>query len=131
MYVSVPPVVYCGTCEFCRKGVPELCLNYQEIAQAWPGGFAEYIALPPEIIQNSAMQPLPEGSDPVRATLAEPLSSCINAMEKGNVGRGETVVIIGAGPIGALHLELARNRGAGKIFVADISENRLYSIRNL
>ncbi|RQW03981.1 MAG: hypothetical protein EH225_06405, partial [Calditrichaeota bacterium] len=52
-------------------------------------------------------------------------SSCVNAQEKGEITSGDTVLIIGAGPVGTLHLELARSRGADQITVADISEDRL------
>jgi L-iditol 2-dehydrogenase len=66
--------------------------------------------------------------DPARAAIAEPISSCINAQERGHVGMGDTVVIIGAGPIGAIHIALARLRGADRIFVADINRDRLEMI---
>ena len=123
--LAVSPLVYCGECLFCRKEQYEFCTGYREIAQAWTGGFSEYIALPEEAIQHGTIQPVPKGMDPVHATLVEPLSSCINAQEKGNIAPGETVLIIGAGPVGTLHLELARSRGADQIIVADISEDRL------
>lgn len=123
--LAVSPLVYCGRCLFCQNGEFELCTHYREIAQAWPGGFAEYMALPQEAIEHGTIQLVPEGMDPVHATIVEPLSSCVNAQEKGNVGLGDTVLIIGAGPVGTLHLELARARGADQVILADISEDRL------
>ncbi len=123
--LAVSPLVYCGSCYFCNSGTPEYCLRYREIAQAWPGGFAEFMALPPEAVTSGTIQPVPSGMDPVHTTLAEPLSSCVNAQEKGAVGKGDTVLIIGAGPVGTLHLELARARGAEKVIIADISASRL------
>lgn len=128
--LTVSPLVYCGRCMFCLNEEYELCTGYLEIAQAWPGGFAEYIAIPEEAIKLGTIQPVPGGLDPVHATLVEPLSSCVNAQEKGNIGSGDTVLIIGAGPVGTLHLELARSRGADQIIVADISEERLNLIEN-
>ena len=126
--LSVSPVVYCNKCNFCRYGVFELCSGYRELAQHWPGGFAEYMAIPAEALLHGTIQEIPGDTDPVHATVVEPLSSCVNAQEKGNVGLGDTVVIIGAGPIGTLHLELARIRGAKTVIVADIDENRLEMI---
>ncbi len=123
--LAVSPLVYCGKCDFCQAGKYELCNNYREIAQHWEGGFAEYLAIPEEAVLLGTIQKIPEGLDPVHATLVEPLSSCVNAQEAGNVSLGDTVVIIGAGPIGTFHLELARARGASKIIVADISTERL------
>jgi L-iditol 2-dehydrogenase len=123
--LAVAPVVYCGVCDFCMEGVFELCTGYKELAQSWPGGFAEYMAIPPEAVARGSIQKIPEGMDPVHATIVEPLSSCVNAQEKGKVGLGDTVVVIGAGPIGTFHLELARARGAAKVIVADVIEGRL------
>lgn len=123
--LAVSPMIYCGKCKFCQNSQYELCGDYKELAQAWPGGFAEFMAIPEEAILRGAIQKVPDGMNPVHATLVEPLSSCVNAQEKGNIGLGDTVVIIGAGPIGTFHIELARARGADKIIVADIDDNRL------
>lgn len=123
--LSVSPLVYCGICEFCMEGKYELCINYQEIAQHWEGGLAEYMAIPEEAVRLGTIQVLPMSLDPVHATLIEPLSSCVHAQEAGKVSKGETVVVIGAGPIGTFHVELAKANGAGKVIVIDVSEDRL------
>ena len=123
--IAIGPLAYCGTCDFCLNGEFELCENYREIAQAWPGGFAEYMAVPEACVRQGTMELIPEGLDPVVAAIAEPISSCINAQEKGQVGLGDTVVIIGTGPVGCIHISLARARGADKIFVVDIVDERL------
>lgn len=123
--LAVSPLVYCGKCIFCQNGEFEFCTGYKEIAQAWPGGFAEYMVLPVEAIECGTIQRVPKGLDPVHATIVEPLSSCVNAQEKGNITLGDSLLIIGAGPIGTLHLELARTRGADQVIFADISEDRL------
>jgi L-iditol 2-dehydrogenase len=123
--LSMGPVVYCGHCDFCLEGRYELCENYREIAQAWPGGFAEYMAVPPESVRLGVIQKVPEGVDPGSAAIAEPISSCLNAQERGQVGMGDTVLIVGSGPIGCIHASLARTRGADRIFIADISQDRL------
>ncbi|MDD4495607.1 MAG: zinc-binding dehydrogenase [Eubacteriales bacterium] len=123
--LAVAPMVYCGTCEFCEAGVYELCENSREIAHQWPGGFAEYVAIPEEAIANGTIQYIPEGMDPVIASVVEPASSCVNAQEKASVGLGDTVVIIGSGPIGCIHVSIAKARGARKVIAADISDERL------
>jgi L-iditol 2-dehydrogenase len=123
--LAVGPVVYCGECDFCVDGQYELCENYREIAQAWLGGLAEYIAIPEESLRLGTIQCAPEGLDPAFAAISEPVSSCVNAQDRGRVGLGDTVVIIGAGPVGCIHVSLARARGAGRIFVADIVDERL------
>lgn len=123
--LAIGPVVYCGKCEFCRTGRYELCIDYLEIAQAWPGGFAEYLAVPEESVRLGTIQAVPEGVDPAHAAITEPISSCVHAQVKGEVSMGDTVMIIGAGPVGCIHTVLARIRGADKVFIADISEERL------
>jgi L-iditol 2-dehydrogenase len=124
-YLAVGPVAYCGVCDFCLDGRYELCENYLEIAQAWPGGFAEYIAIPEECVRLGVVNRIPTGLDRVVAAIAEPISSCLNAQELGNVSLGDTVVMIGSGPIGCIHVSLARSRGAQKVFIVDIVEDRL------
>jgi len=128
--LAIAPLVYCGTCNFCHDGIFELCNHYKELAQHWQGGFAEFMAIPQEAVLRGTIQEIPEGVSPVQATIVEPLSSVVNAQEKGNVGLGDTVVIIGAGPIGTFHLEMARARGAKSVIVADIDENRLELVKS-
>ncbi len=123
--LAISPLAYCGKCNFCRGGKFELCNNYKEIGQHWQGGLAEYIAIPEEAVRLGTILKIPDGLDPDIATLVEPLSSCVNAQEAGEVGLGDVVVIIGAGPIGTFHVELARARGAETVIVADISDDRL------
>jgi L-iditol 2-dehydrogenase len=118
-------LAFCGVCDFCLNGEYELCENYLEIAQAWPGGFADYIAIPEECVRLGTMDRVPEGLDPAFAAIAEPISSSIHAQEKGQVGLGDMVVIIGTGPVGCIHISLARARGADKVLVADIVDDRL------
>ena len=123
--LSMGPVVYCGHCDFCLEGQYELCENYREIAQAWPGGLAEWMAVPAEAVRLGVIEKVPAGVDPGNAAIAEPISTCLNAQERGRVGLGDTVVIIGAGPIGCIHIALARLHGADRIIIADINAERL------
>jgi len=123
--LAVAPLAYCGACDSCLNGQYELCDEYREIAQTWPGGFADYMAVPEECVRLGAIQRAPEGLDPAFAGISEPISGCVNAQEKGQVGLGDTAVIIGSGPIGCVHISLARARGANKIYIADIADDRL------
>ncbi len=123
--LAVGPVVYCGVCDFCLNGEYELCMDCREIAQAWPGGFAEYIAVPEEAVRLGTIRGVPEGLEPTYAAISEPISSCVNAQERGQVGLGDTMVIIGAGPVGCIHISLGRARGVDRVIIADISADRL------
>jgi L-iditol 2-dehydrogenase len=123
--LAVGPLAYCGTCDFCLEGSFELCEGQREIGQAWQGGFAEYLAVPRESVTLGNIRAVPEGLDPAFATLVEPVSSCVNAQEKADVHLGDTVAVLGSGPIGCIHAALAKARGAFKVFVVDIDAGRL------
>jgi L-iditol 2-dehydrogenase len=123
--LAVGPLAYCGECDFCLDGRLELCENYREIGQAWPGGLAEYMAVPTECVRLGNVRRVPVDMDPAHAAIAEPVSSCVHAQEKGAVGLGDTVVIMGTGPIGCIHTSLARARGADRIILVDVNPDRL------
>ncbi|MGD2164237.1 MAG: alcohol dehydrogenase catalytic domain-containing protein [Anaerolineae bacterium] len=123
--LAIGPLAYCGVCDFCIDGKYELCISSREIGQHWPGGFAEYVGIPEPCLRLGTIQRKPEGLDPAFAAISEPMSSCVSAHEKAETGLGETVVIIGTGPVGCIHASLARARGADRIFMADIVDERL------
>jgi L-iditol 2-dehydrogenase len=123
--LAVGPMAYCGVCDFCVAGRHELCTDYREIAQAWPGGFAQFVAVPGECVRLGTIQRVPDGLDPAIAAITEPMSSCINAQEKGAVGMGDVVAVVGSGPVGCIHAALARFRGADRVFVIDVAASRL------
>jgi len=123
--LSVAPPVYCGQCYFCQQGLYYLCENIRELAQHWPGGFAEFMVIPPEALKCGNVNFMPGGMSFEEAAISEPPSSCINAQEVAQVTMGETVTVVGAGPIGCFHLEIARARGALRIIIMDILKNRL------
>jgi L-iditol 2-dehydrogenase len=123
--LAIAPVVYCGTCDFCREGKYQFCDNIRELAQDWPGGFAEYMAIPHEALSCGTIGVPPPGLNPVYAAIAEPLSSCLHAQERGRIGMGDTVAILGCGPIGCAHAAFAKIRGASSVIAADISRERL------
>jgi L-iditol 2-dehydrogenase len=123
--LAVAPVVYCGKCPFCLQGKYYLCQNVREIAQHWPGGFAEFIAIPEEALKLGNVNPIPESLSFEGAAISEPPSSCLNAQDRAQVGMGDSVVIIGAGPVGCFHCEIARIRGALKIIMVDLLNERL------
>ena len=123
--LAVAPNVYCGKCDFCLNGQYEYCDDLKELAQHWPGGFAEYMAIPPEALQLGTIQTVPLALPMEYACVAEPPSSCLNAQEKLGIGLGDNILIIGAGPIGSIHTAVAKTRGAEQIIIADIKDSRL------
>ncbi|HSR30058.1 MAG TPA: alcohol dehydrogenase catalytic domain-containing protein [Anaerolineae bacterium] len=112
----------CGHCRYCRRGHENLCINQGYTA----GGFAQYAVYP---YQN--LLTVPDNVDLVEAAFAEPLACCINGNNKlANVPLGGFGVVIGAGPIGLLHVQLLKSRGL-QVIAIDLQENRLDVARSL
>ncbi|MBW1728491.1 MAG: zinc-binding dehydrogenase, partial [Deltaproteobacteria bacterium] len=88
------------------------------------GGFAEYIAIPIEDGIIGSLNTIPEKISYIDATLAEPLACCINAQNKINLTKNDTVLIIGAGPLGLLHAFVARHKGAEHILISEPQTHR-------
>ena len=123
--VAVAAINSCGECYYCTRGMQNLCENFSAIGYEHPGGFAEYMEVPGRMIRDGSTNHIPENLDFARASLAEPFACAINGQELSRVSLGDTVVIIGAGPIGCMHIELARARGATAIIVVEQSAERL------
>lgn len=119
--VAIAPDVSCGECYYCRRGLVNLCMNHKMLGTNWPGGFAQYIYLPSAVMARGFVEHVPDSLDFDEAAMAEPASSVIACQEYNNIGLGDTVVIIGDGPIGCLHIEVARARGASRIILSGLS----------
>ena len=119
--VAVAPDVSCGACHYCRRGLVNLCLEHRMVGTHWPGGFAEYAHLPEVVLSRGMVHHVPEGLSLDGAALSEPASSVIAAQQRAGVGLGDTVLVIGDGPIGCLHVEVARARGAARIILAGLA----------
>lgn len=123
--VALGADVPCGVCKFCRNGLGNNCpINYA-IGYQFPGGFAEYIHINETTVKYGPLHKIPENLSFDEASLAEPLACSLNGYELANLKVGDTVVIIGAGPIGLMLVELARNIGAGRIILSQRSKERL------
>ncbi|HON05625.1 MAG TPA: zinc-dependent dehydrogenase [Candidatus Ratteibacteria bacterium] len=123
--VTVAPAIPCGECYYCRRGWQSMCDNLKTIGYQFDGGFAEYMVIPEVAIRNGCVNIIPDGLSFDEAALAEPLACVINGQQLSRVEMGDTVLIVGAGPIGCLHAELAKNIGASKVILADVVQNRL------
>ena len=125
--VAVCPVIPCLNCRYCYNKQYNLCINLKEIGSTVDGGFAEYVKIPKNIIQIGGLVSVPDNLSNEEAALLEPLACCLNAFS--HIGQiiteGErersSVVIIGDGPIGLLHLQLSKLYGAKTIVVGKIS----------
>lgn len=118
--VQIWPGESCGSCIPCRTGNDHLCTQVRIMGFNTDGGMAERMA----VADPSRLNPIGE-ADPVLMTLSEPLACCINAQEKLRVSHGDSVLILGGGPMGCLNAFLARQRGAESIMLSEPVLERL------
>lgn len=123
--VQVIAAIPDGTCEYCTSGNPTICPNQLSMGYQFAGGFAEYLIVPRQVLDVGGMNLIPDGIGFAEASLTEPLACVLNGQELARVGPGDTVVVIGAGPIGCLHVRLARARGAARVILVDVNASRL------
>lgn len=123
--LAIGPIIPCGECFYCRRGLQHLCQFEEDFGGKYPGGFAEYMYINSKAIKLGSVSKIPKNLSFNEGTLAEPLSSVIKAHELANTKLGDTVVVIGAGPVGCMHVEMARIRGAQKIIQTEVSSKRI------
>jgi L-iditol 2-dehydrogenase len=116
----------CLRCVMCQKGLYNLC---EDMMWLW-GAYAEYIRVPAHMVTVN-MQEIPSHLTYEEAALTEPLACVLHGIEKAHITLGDTVAIIGAGPIGLLHLLLAKKMGAGKVAISDFVDKRLRVAKEL
>jgi len=117
--VVVDPNITCGNCSYCKMGIPNMCENMTTLGIFIDGGFARYNVAPAKVLHKISADLLPE-----LAVFTEPLSCVVSATQRLKVHPGEVVMVLGAGPIGLLFIQMFKASGAGKIIVSEISEYR-------
>ena len=116
----------CLRCKMCQKGNYNLCEN---MTWLW-GAYAEYIKVPARIVTLNT-QEIPPNITYEEAAVTEPLACVLHGIEKANIKLGDTVAIIGAGPVGLLHLQTAKKMGAEKVIISDLVDERLQVAKEL
>ncbi len=120
----------CGTCYYCSRGHNNLCVDTFKPRKESKyiiigGGFAEYTTmLPSQVLKLQDHLSLEE------ASLMEPLACCLHSMKKAHLRSGDTIAVVGAGTMGALHMMLAKHFGARTI-VSDIDQARLEFVKQM
>jgi L-iditol 2-dehydrogenase len=117
--------VSCGKCYYCAKGWTNLCADLAPMGFSYPGGMAQFVTIPARALENGHVVKVPAGVKAEHAALSEPLSCTVNACENSAVRRGDTVVVVGAGPMGIMNACMAREFGAAKVIVAEVNAARL------
>jgi L-iditol 2-dehydrogenase len=129
--VFVAPNTGCGHCLQCVTGNNNLCANYHAIGVTSDGGFAEYVRIPANSVQQGNVIPIRESVDSAVAALVEPFACVVRGQNALHIQPGEVVLIMGAGPIGVMHVKLARSRGAGRIIVSEQIPDRAAQVARM
>lgn len=123
--VSADPNWMCGECYFCRNGKPHFCKRHQGIGTSWDGAFAEYIIVPEKLVYR-----IGDKLNFIQAAMAEPVSCCLHGIDLCEIKAGDTVLVIGGGPIGMIMVQLARNAGASKVILSEpVREKRELALK--
>ena len=117
-------VLSCNHCRVCLLGLEHLCENLRLFGYELDGGLADYCLIPARAVAQGNLVTTRLEVPPTHLALAEPLSCCINALNQYRVHPGDVVAILGAGPIGLLHLQLAQASGASQVIVSNRSVAR-------
>ncbi len=122
--VAVCPILACGHCPFCIQGKRNRCPSRRTLGYEEDGGLAEYMLVPGELLELGHVFPVPEGLSLETAALMEPLACVLNSLETCRLAPGRSLLVVGAGPMGLLHLMLARVMGAEPVFVSEPDAGR-------
>lgn len=113
----------CGTCYYCRIGKPNLCTNIRRTGyMSW----AEYVKT-----YDFLTYKIPDHISYEEAAFTEPLACCLNGIEQANIRPGDDVLVVGAGPMGLLIAQLAKNVKGARVIVSDLLDTRLETARKL
>jgi len=127
--ITLATTVACGDCPYCMMGLGNLCPSSLPIGLGADGAFAEFIAIPPQALAGGNVVKVPEEVPDEAAALCEPMSCAINAQQIVGVAEGDSVLVIGGGPLGAIHIEVAKALGAAQVMIVELTEPRLSMIR--
>jgi L-iditol 2-dehydrogenase len=124
----------CRECFYCADGLYAQCARYKQNGttagfEPAGGGFAEYVLARDWIVEQGAI-PVPDGVLDEEAAFVEPVNTCLKAVQKADVRKGQTVLVVGQGPIGLILMQLARREGAA-VVTSDLLADRLEKSRQL
>ena len=121
--VFVSHHVPCNSCCYCQKDAHTACETLHT-TNYYPGGFAQYIQVPKINIETGVYK-LPDNMSYEEGTFIEPLACAVRGQRLADINKCDSVLVIGSGMAGILHIQLAKSKGVGKVFAADINPDRL------
>jgi L-iditol 2-dehydrogenase len=122
--VAVYPILACGHCDFCLSGRRHRCPERRTLGYDENGGLAEYVLLPAALVSLGHALTVPDGLPLERACLTEPVACVLNSLETCEIAVAKSLVLIGAGPMGQLHVLLAKHLGAHPVIVSEPDDER-------
>lgn len=122
--VSVIPWMPCGECTECERSRYNLCANLVVMGYGVSGGLAEYALIPAGAVKAGLLVPAVAGVDAAALAMAEPLACAVHGHRRSDIRLGQSVLILGGGPIGLFHTQLARLSGATSIMLSEPSSVR-------
>ena len=123
--VILNPEITCGECSYCKAGLDNHCKNLKFVGTDIPGGYAQYIPVPSYGANPRFCHVLPDDVDMDAFPIAETYGSVYATHNYLNIEKGDTVLVIGAGPLGNLHAANAKIRGAKKVILSEVNQPRL------
>jgi L-iditol 2-dehydrogenase len=129
--VSVCPILACGTCSFCREGYRNRCPSRRTLGYDLDGGIAEFVRIPAQMVAMGHLLPVDASTPPHLRALVEPFACVLNSIESLDVRPGAPFAVVGAGPMGLIHLIAARAYGAGPLLAVDPDAARLAVAKEL
>jgi len=121
--VAIHHHVPCMVCDMCRRGSYTNCRTFKT-TRLYPAGMAEYVRIPAEIVERDILK-LPDDQPYEVGALVEPVGCCVRALDRANIQRGDTVIVIGAGFNGIVLALLAAHWGADRVAILDMQQHRL------
>jgi L-iditol 2-dehydrogenase len=116
--VALCPLIPCLQCSYCKTGDYNLCINLREIGSTSDGGFAQYVTIPEQLIRMGGLVPVPDSLTDEEAALLEPLACCLNSYSRMlPIAKESSVVIIGDGPMGLIHLQLFKRLSRSRVAI--------------
>ncbi len=123
--VVICPIIACGRCRFCARGRRNRCASRRTLGYDLDGGFAEQMTVPRELVELGHVLRVPPSLPLEVAAIAEPVACTLNSLDLLGVRPGSSLAILGAGPMGLLHLLIGRASGAAPIVVSEpVAERR-------
>jgi L-iditol 2-dehydrogenase len=116
--VAVCPLIPCLNCPYCQVGDYNLCMKLKEIGSTSDGGFAQYVTIPEHLVKIGGLVPVPDTLTDEEAALLEPLACCLNSFSHMlPLAKASSVVIIGDGPMGLIHLQLFKRLSSSRVAI--------------